>query len=189
MTKENIEMLEQLASNSQYQEQGEYFLKTCGVKMTVTKCVPQKSPQWLKDGKHGIHWNIQLVKILSEKVEPVLKNKTEKEREDFLRYNTVEITPHFYDVKNAIDFDFWGSIADKEKDLHSFRGSIKPTAYDVLAGLYSMYNDTFEEWCASYGYDEDSREAYATYKRCLELDAKLKKVFTSEELEALQYIN
>lgn len=168
MTKTQITKIEKLGEELKYQEQADYFLEICGVRFAAVKAVPQLSPDWAKDGRHGIHWSISLAKVA--------------EGHELGKWDTYQNSPHLF--SEVIHFDFWGSIADKEKRY----GTIKPKAYDVLAGLDSWHNDTFEDWCFNYGYDEDSREAYRTYQNCQELAEKLSKVFTTKELEALQYI-
>lgn len=69
--------------------------------------------------------------------------------------------------------------------------ALPPTAYDILACISSDHNcpETFEEWCAEFGYDTDSRRAEAVYRRCKDFAYKLIRFFTSEELAALSEIN
>lgn len=47
-----------------------------------------------------------------------------------------------------------------------------PTASDVLESLsldaYAL-SVSFDEWCADFGYDTDSRSALATYRACVRL--------------------
>jgi hypothetical protein len=84
----------------------------------------------------------------------------------------------------SISFDFWGSIKDCEDGT-------KPTAYDVLACISGDANapETFEDWCGDYGYDTDSRAAYATWERCKAFAAKLQHFFSADDLAALSQIN
>lgn len=81
-------------------------------------------------------------------------------------------------------FDFWASIADREAGNRAVR------AYDALACISSdVYcPEDFAEFCREYGYDEDSRSALATFKRCAKFAKQLRDFFTPEELEALQEI-
>lgn len=82
-----------------------------------------------------------------------------------------------------MSFDFWGSQYDKEK-------GVQPSAYDILSCVASDSScpDTFKDFCAEFGYDEDSRKAEATFKRCLAFSKKINAFFTEEELEALREI-
>lgn len=66
--------------------------------------------------------------------------------------------------------------------------SNNPSMYDVITALtwYDPY--TFEDFCANYGYDEDSRFAERTYKAVKKEWNQLKQMFNEEELEVLSYI-
>lgn len=57
-----------------------------------------------------------------------------------------------------------------------------PEAADVLDCLASDgTTETFEDWCADFGYDSDSRKAHRTYTLCKRQDARLWK-FLGEAL-------
>lgn len=45
---------------------------------------------------------------------------------------------------------------------------------------------TFSEWCASYGYDTDSRKALATYETCQQTADKFNRIFTRAQREHLR---
>lgn len=47
-------------------------------------------------------------------------------------------------------------------------------------------SDTFPDFCASLGYDEDSRKALDIYLKCQAADAALRRGFTPAELETLR---
>ena len=65
--------------------------------------------------------------------------------------------------KKTYTFNFGQSIAS---------GSIAPDMYSVLSCLTKYDPETFEDFCSSYGYDEDSRAAERTYKAvCKEYEA------------------
>lgn len=84
-----------------------------------------------------------------------------------------------------IEFPFWNSQHDAQKQ-------IEPSAYSVLACISSdLYcPDTLEDFCASYGYDNDSRKAEKLFERCSEFARQLREFFsTSEEREALSEIS
>ena len=99
-----------------------------------------------------------------------------------------------------LTFDFWGSHHDSHEQRHD-RGHAKgtrlrdggkrPTPYDVLACISGDIHtpDTFEDFCGEYGYEEDSRKAEATWKRCAEFAAKLRTFFPVECHDALTEIN
>lgn len=64
----------------------------------------------------------------------------------------------------------------------------RPTNYDILAciGMDATVPETFEEFCADFGYDEDSRKAEKTYKQCAAHTKKLRAYFSPEELQMIQ---
>jgi hypothetical protein len=63
-----------------------------------------------------------------------------------------------------------------------------PTAYDVLACLqkYPVYD--FADFCSEFGYDEDSRKAYKTYKAVKREWENIAMLYTEAELEQLREI-
>lgn len=67
-------------------------------------------------------------------------------------------------------------------------GNQEPTMYNILACLQKYNPETFEEFCSNYGYDEDSRKAYKTYKEVCKEYAAVERLF-SDCLEELQEIN
>lgn len=84
----------------------------------------------------------------------------------------------------SISFDFWNSYDDMRKGRD-------PSAYDVLACISSDYHapDTFENFCAEYGYDEDSRKALATFKAVERMSIKLRSFLSEEEADDLSAIH
>ncbi len=81
-----------------------------------------------------------------------------------------------------LNFDFWGSISDREKGEH-------PTAYDVLACISGDVHcpDTFADFCAEYGYDRTLENANM-FRRCKAFARKLHAFFTEAELNGLSEI-
>lgn len=70
----------------------------------------------------------------------------------------------------------------------SLKGEL-PTAYDVLACIQKYEVGTFDDFCSDFGYDNDSRKAYKTYKAVLKEWKNIELLFTPEQLEILQEIN
>lgn len=163
-----------LGDASDYQKQGETFLRETNCIMEALRAVPQTSPNWAKDQKHGTQWSITIARLSLpiEKIEYI---------------GSIKEMRHV--IEKSITFPFWTSIKAKEDAEHSMiaRAKEKPKAYDVLANLYTQA-DTFEDFCGNCGYSEDSREAYATWKEVAALNKKIESIFTEEELAALAYI-
>lgn len=68
----------------------------------------------------------------------------------------------------------------------------KPIVPDVSDVLYALASDasaaesSFDDWCDDFGYDNDSRKALATYLACQETATKLRRMFTTAQLEAIR---
>lgn len=88
--------------------------------------------------------------------------------------------------KGRYTFDFYGSITGFKsgKELENL------SSYDVLACLYSDYNDmTLEEFCNEFCYNTDSIEHNKIYKNCVKQAKGLKRIFTIDQLDLLAEIN
>lgn len=73
-----------------------------------------------------------------------------------------------------------------------FTGSMagKPTAKGVLECLIldaEVEDWTFDDWCADFGYDTDSRRAYRMYQACKEQTEKLRKLLGDDFDAAMTY--
>lgn len=84
--------------------------------------------------------------------------------------------------RDIYTFDFWGSIKDKQDNKI-------PSAYDVLACLSVYEFLDFDDFCANYGYNNDSIKAHKIYLAVLKEQEHLKALYTGEELEQLNEIN
>jgi hypothetical protein len=64
------------------------------------------------------------------------------------------------------------------------RGPLQPpTLVDVLGSLCSdssAIDSTFEDWASDFGYDADSRKAYATWERCRDLGLRLRQILGAD---------
>lgn len=88
------------------------------------------------------------------------------------------------DGRESITFDFWGSINDR-------KAGEDPSEYSILSCISGDIHcpESFEDFCSEYGYDEDSRKAYAMWERCAEFGRTLRGFFRDgEEMEALSEI-
>lgn len=64
-----------------------------------------------------------------------------------------------------------------------------PTNYDILACLTKYDPETFEDFCANFGYDEDSRKALKIYEAVKKEFTDLCTLFNDDELSELSEIN
>ena len=103
-------------------------------------------------------------------------------------------------TKKRAAFDFPG-LTEKDKAGQTLRGrqylqrvqELREPQIPPVAGLlYSLILDgsaselSFAEWCGDYGYDSDSRKAFATYMACQENSDKLQKVFTHSQIARIR---
>jgi hypothetical protein len=144
---------------SSYEQTALDFLARNGITFAAKPAKAQTPPAWAKDGAHGIKYRVKL----SRKVRPG-------------GVNPVNV--------RALSFSFWDSISAKEKGE-------TPTSYDALACISGDVNcpDTFADFCGEFGYEEDSRKALATFKRCAAFGKRLRAFFTETERAELSEIS
>ena len=65
----------------------------------------------------------------------------------------------------------------------------RPTSYDVLACLTKYDVGTFEDFCAEFGFNEDSRSAERIYIAVIREYKELTRIFTAEQMDELREIN
>lgn len=66
---------------------------------------------------------------------------------------------------------------------------VKPTAARVLYSLIleaQGAEEPFDDWCADYGFDQDSRKALATCDACCAIHRQVNAFFTNDEREQLR---
>lgn len=66
---------------------------------------------------------------------------------------------------------------------------VRPSAASVLHSMVldsDACNMSFNEWCSDFGYDTDSRKAYATYEACQKSGDQLKRLFNHDVIEQLR---
>lgn len=62
--------------------------------------------------------------------------------------------------------------------------AVSPTQASVLYCLLldaSGAEQNFNDWCADFGYDNDSISAFKTYQSCCDILEKMRKIFTSKQ--------
>lgn len=67
----------------------------------------------------------------------------------------------------------------------------KPKVADVLHSLIldaSAADENFHDWCANFGYSDDSIKALNTYKACLETAQALRKHFSPDTLRTVRTV-
>lgn len=75
------------------------------------------------------------------------------------------------------------------QSINATRAGEAPSEYDVLSCLTKHHPGTFEDFCAEYGYDPDSRRAEKTYQGVLAEYEALERLYSEIELDMLREIN
>lgn len=88
-------------------------------------------------------------------------------------------------------FDYFTGLGLRHKPKTSWATPTpkKPKVADVLHSLImdsSAADENFHDWCANYGYSDDSIKAMNTYKACLEIAVALRKHFSPDTLRQVR---
>lgn len=79
------------------------------------------------------------------------------------------------------------TLLEKAIQLNKIVPDVAGVMHSLLMDGAAWFDDeSFEDWCSNYGYDEDSRTAEATFQACRETGRQVKKGFTPAELEQLR---
>lgn len=87
-------------------------------------------------------------------------------------------------------FDYFTGLGLRHKpDSWGKRKPRKPKVADVLHSLIldaSAADENFHDWCANFGYSDDSIKAMNTYKACIEVAVALRKHFSPDTLRTVR---
>jgi len=75
--------------------------------------------------------------------------------------------------------------------VDALRSPVIPTAASVLHSLLldsDAINSCFSDWCADFGYNDDSTKALNTYKACCKICQQLRGFFTHQQRETMREI-
>lgn len=117
-----------------------------------------------------------------------------------------EVPSKWGDIEKQNLVDQWRVTLSSKAGSHSFdyftglglrtkpnswgqRKPKKPKIADVLYSLIfdaSAADDNFHDWCANFGYSDDSIKAMNTYKACLEVAVALRKHFSPDTLRQVR---
>jgi len=88
-------------------------------------------------------------------------------------------------------FRFGQSIVDSYNILRSERHQVRtaPSDYDILSCITKSDPGIFNEFCANYGYDDDSRKAEKIYFDVQKEWSNVNRLFSDKEIEQLNEIN
>jgi hypothetical protein len=186
-----------------YNKQANNFLKQTKTTLKIKKHPNQSPPPWYKPGeKYGYKYKVTLENKKYSYTFPFWDSIANREKEEngkaLINGETITIKPFYgrpYELKNTMHTCCRGDITKEQareeiKELIEYaKNPTSPTAYTILACLESCSPGTFEEFCDSFGYDNDSITANNIYKAVVNQFFELERLFTPEELEQLQEIN
>lgn len=75
--------------------------------------------------------------------------------------------------------------------VDALRSPVVPTAASVLHSLLldsEAVNSRFSDWCADFGYNDDSIKALGTYNTCCKIGHQLRGFFTHQQRETMREI-
>ena len=158
---------------SETEQQVAYYLKEQGLHMKVIAMGQGKEKSGDQDW-HFDRWMIQFDRNGA--------NRIEAEYKTGLGHRVGPVMP--LDVRTA-----------NQHSLHVhdwINANVRPYPPCAASVLYSLLSDarcgadyTFDQLCAEFGYDTDSRRALEMYLACQETHQKLSKLFTSNDIERL----
>jgi len=126
---------------------------------------------------------------------------------DFLQINGVKFATTFTGKRHSeswgghcfcyvVEFTRSGKREPLRTDYHMGLAHVdrfkKPKPPSPASVLYSLFLDasatdqSFSDWCADSGMDDDSIKAFDTYRQCCAISRQFRAFFTHAECEALQ---
>lgn len=109
--------------NIDYKKQGNDFLADTKTTLEVQKAIPQKSPIWAKDGKHGIHYSVTLKNARHSFTFDFWGSIADAEK---VRHGIWRDTkPTAYNILTAINFPVEGTFEDFAVDFGYSADSIQ----------------------------------------------------------------
>jgi len=79
-------------------------------------------------------------------------------------------------------FDFWDSVYNKEREE-------KLSKYSVLSSLEIHEEESFEDFCRNFGYNNDSIKAKNTHESVKLQSLNIQRLLSDEEIKKLREIN
>lgn len=80
----------------------------------------------------------------------------------------------------AFQFDYKMGIGHRHKLGRIMLPKVDSVLHSLIMDSYST-DESFSDWCANYGYDDDSIKAKGIYEACIENTKKLQGVFAKRE--------
>ena len=170
--------------SNEYQEQALEFLRKANATMRIDVVGPDY-PDWDEEHVHIRH-NITITTPKGIYTFPFWGSRVQAELWDTLsaleKLARKTFGRHYEGLTNS-------EKAKIRKILRERRGELQTKEYDVLACLTAYDPGTHEDFCSEYGYDPDSIRGLKTYLAVQKEYRELSRIFTPEQLEAMQEIS
>ena len=166
-----------------YQKQAKDFLEACNATMEIQFVGKEIPAHWQGETKPHNKYQFTITTPKGKYTSyfwDSLRN-TEISEMSVQRYAEKKYKIHWYDVSA---FEKGKAI----RELGTLKSEAKPTEYDILACMEKYSYDSFNDFCAEFGYSTDSISARETYIACGEEYAGLCRIFTPEQMEMLREI-
>lgn len=178
-----------------YIEQADTFLTASGTTLHVSLAPIQSAPLWVFPGdKYGYKYDIVLENQRGKYAFAFWNSLYKREAIDAVNQlasdNAGMLTVDDYRARDILKEVLGKNItrAHARRAHDALLAELAPTSYDILAALDQLHAESFEDFCAEFGYDEDSRRAFRTYRELVEQDRRLRQLFNHDELEQLAEI-
>lgn len=177
---------------NEYTAQAEKFLMDTGTTLSVVEAVPQKKPLWAK-GLNGINYSVTLKNAKGQYVFDFWGSIRDREMLEHAKEVDAlqsKETPLYFKVMDFIkeNGEKAENIPIRFRTVEVVKRLIQPTCCDILACMDILHEESFDDFCSSFGYDTDSITALKTYEAVKEQDRQLRRLFTYDELQALSEI-
>lgn len=166
-----------------YQAQAKQFLADCNATMEINFIGKEIPSQWLGETKPHNKYQFTI---------KTPKGKYTSYFWDSLHNTEVsEVSERTYaQQKYKASYDCLRSHekAKARAELAKLKANAIPTEYDILAAVEKYGYDSFSDFCDELGYSTDSISARETFLACGEEYARLRRIFTEEQMEMLREI-
>lgn len=170
--------------SNEYQEQALEFLRKANATMKIEVVGPGYS-DW-DDDNVRIRYRITLTTPKGSYTFPFWGSVLQAELWDTLsaleKLARKTFRRHYEGLTNSEKAKITKTLLKRRKEL-------KTKEYDVLACLTKYDPGTHEDFCADFGYDTDSIRGLKTYLAVQKEYHELSRIFTPEQLEAMQEIS
>lgn len=180
---ENLsEQIENLMESGKYKQAAKLFIERTGLTIHTVYLHTVKN-KWREEDKPPHVYNAVFnVTFTRADRQPFTFEFTNSMADSF---KSVSIHNMSYDDKKALEHFArspknlrYGSYARVNKRLDN---------YSILSCMLLIDGD-FDDFCADFGYDTDSKSAERIYQECLRQSHALRAIFDHDEIEALQMI-